>query len=69
MKDIRTYPLEAAAAEVAQMDEAEVDEIRQRDLSYAGMESIGDGDDVESLRNILLIRRNDLNQMTKGIFR
>ena len=69
MKDIATYPLEAAEAEVAQMDEAEVDEIRQRDLSYIGRESIGDGDDVESLRNILLIRRNDLNQMTKGIFR
>jgi hypothetical protein len=69
MKDIATYPLEAAEAEVAQMDEAEVDEIRQRDLSYIGRESIGDGNDVESLRDILLIRRNDLNQMTKGTFR
>ena len=68
-EEIENYDLAAATAEVAQMADADVSEIRKRDLSAAGKDPIGDGNDLESLRNILLIRRNDLNQMTKGIFR
>jgi uncharacterized protein (UPF0335 family) len=68
MKDIATYPLEAAAAEVAQMDENDVAEIRQRDLSHIGKPPIGQGNDVDSLRSILQIRRLDLDQMSQGIF-
>ena len=69
MEDIATYPLEAAADEVAQMDERVVAEIRQRDLSVIGRPAIGGGNDVDSLRAILQIRRLDLDRMSQGIFR
>ena len=69
MKDIATYPLEAAADEVAQMDERVVAEIRQRDRPAIGKPPIGDGNDVDSLRAILQIRRLDLDRMSQGIFR
>jgi hypothetical protein len=66
MEDIKTYSLEAAAAEVEQMPEAVAADIRQR-MTGAGI--LPDGDDVEFLRGMLQIRRHDLDEISQGITR
>ena len=57
-----------AEAGVAQMADEDVADIRARDRSAAGKDPIGDRNDLEALRDILVWHRHDLNQIMQGIF-
>ena len=62
------YTLEMAEAGVAQMADEDVADIRARDRSAADKDPIGDRNDLEALRDILVWHRHDLNQIMQGIF-